>query len=283
VNPVEFSAPSTLAEATDLLREEGAVALGGGTVVVALMKERLLSPRRLVWLGRIAGLRRIQVTAAGSLWIGGGTILLEITRSPAVQGRWPVLARTAGEVGNVRVRSVATLGGHLAHADPSQDLPPVLLALGATAHLRSAAGRRSVPLEGFFRGFLETVLEPGEIVEAVEVPPLSPGTRASYLRFTPGSREDFPTVGVAASVQVDARGVVSSARVALGGVAPTPLLLADAARILTGQRPRPGLLEEAAAAAWRAADPWDDRRGTARYKRAMARVWTRRCLEELLR
>src|SRR5579883_2595775 len=81
VNPVEFSAPSTLAEATDLLREEGAVALGGGTVVVALMKERLLSPRRLVWLGRIAGLRRIQVTAAGSLWIGGGTILLEITRS----------------------------------------------------------------------------------------------------------------------------------------------------------------------------------------------------------
>ncbi len=282
MEPCEFCAPRSLPEALDLLAGEDAVPLAGGTAVVLMMKERLLAPRRLVWLGRIPELRTLRVSPDGSLDIGAGCTLAGVARSAVVQAGWPALARTAGGVGNVRVRAVATVGGHLAHADPRQDLPPLLLALDARVRLEGGAGRRTVPLDGFFVGYMETAVSPGELVTGLVVPPLPPAARAAYLKFTPRSQDDFPTVGVAGYVEMAADGTVSRARVALAGAAMTPVVVRGAADALAGRRPTPDALAAAAAAAAGEAAPLSDLAGTAGYKRAMCRVWTRRCLEMLL-
>ncbi len=282
MEPFEFCAPHTLLDALDRLAGEDAVALAGGTAVVMMMKERLLAPRRLVWLGRIEALRTLHVAEDGWLRIGAGCTLAEVVRSPLVQTGWPAIAQAAGGIGNVRVRAVATVGGHLAHADPRQDLPPLLLALGARAHLEGPKGPRTLPLAGFFVDYMETAVAPGELITAVTVPPLPPAVRATYMKFTPRSLDDFPTVGVAGYVEKNADGTVSRARVALAGAAPTPLLVRGAGEALAGRRPTRDAVAEAAAAAANEANPLSDERGTAGYKRAMCRVWTQRCLAALL-
>ncbi|HLQ60813.1 MAG TPA: xanthine dehydrogenase family protein subunit M [Candidatus Acidoferrales bacterium] len=265
----EFQAPATLAEALGLLGAEGAFALGGGTSLVLMLKQDLVPASRVVWLGRIPELHGIRHDAAGGLVLGATTTMAELARSSDVRRLHPALAAAAEQIGNPRVRAVATVGGALAHADPRQDLPPVLLALGAAVTVQGPAGTRSVPLAGFFRSLMETALADGELVTSVSVPPPAPGQRECYLRFNPGSVDDFPTVGVAARAVLDESGAISDLAVALGGVAPVPILIREAPT-------------DAAEAAERACDPVDDRRGSAAYKRAMARVWTRRALAQLL-
>jgi aerobic carbon-monoxide dehydrogenase medium subunit len=247
----ELLAPATLEEALAALAGEDCLALGGGTQVVNLLKTGLIEPARLVWLGRIEALQRIERLPDGALRIGAGVTLDRLARSEP-----EVLARAAARVGNARVRAVATLGGHLAHADPRQDLPPVLLALGATL----TTNLRSLPLADFFTGFMTTALREGELITHLEIPP-SPA-RAGYLRFTPGSAADYPTVGVAAALTVEAGDVVDG-RLALGAGAGRPTVV-----------PWPGL-ERAPAAVAAAA-------GRDGYRRDMAALFTRRLLAELL-
>jgi aerobic carbon-monoxide dehydrogenase medium subunit len=282
MQPFEFLAPHTLPEALDLLAADETIALAGGTAVIPMMKTNLLAPRRVVWLGRVRQLRAMQVGPTGSLQVGAGCTLTEVARSPVVAGGWPEVARVAGGIGNVRVRAVATVGGHLAHADPDQDLPPLLLALDAEVHLEGPRGRRTLPLARFFIDYMETALLPGELITTVVVPPLPPQARALYLKFTPRSLDDFPTVGVAGYLRMSVDRTVSQVRVALAGVATTPMLVRGAAEALAGRRPTADALAEAASAAAAEAAPWDDHRGTVGYKRAMSRVWTRRCLQMLL-
>lgn len=271
----EFAAPATLQEALAELAAPEAVVLAGGTSLVLLLKSRLIAPRRVVWLGRVVGLRGIELSA-GELVIGAMTTLAEVAASPEVGRLLPGLAQAARVVGNPRVRAVATVGGALAHADPRQDLPPALLALGAVVRLRSPAGERRLPLSALFTGPLETAVRDGELLTAVEVPAPAAGQRSLYLRFTPASREDFPTVGVAVRV-VSRDGVVVDAALALAGVAPVPLLVPQAAEAL--RQAGPAAVVELAE---RACDPSDDQRGSASYKRAMARVWSRRALAAAL-
>jgi carbon-monoxide dehydrogenase medium subunit len=261
----EFLAPATVAEALRDLAGDDAVAVGGGTQVALLVRGGLIAPGRLVWLGRIGGLRGVGAEPGGGLSIGAATTLAEIASSPAVRSAHPMLAEAASRVGNPRVRAVATLGGHLVHADPRQDLPPVLLALDAVVRLEAAAGQRLVPLRDFFVGPFETVVLPGELLTRIAVPAASPGERSAYLRFAPGSESDYATVGVAARLRRDGGAVVG-----LAGVHPRPLLveLADPAA--------PGATVAAAC------DPASDQRGSAAYKRAMAALWTTRALENLL-
>ncbi|MBO0684955.1 MAG: FAD binding domain-containing protein, partial [Candidatus Dormibacteraeota bacterium] len=145
----EFLAPASMPEALSALQEDGAVAVGGGTQVGILLRQGMLEPGRLVWLGRVDGLRTISTTN-GWLEIGAGATLSEIAASEAARLLHPMLAAAATRVGNPRVRAVATLGGHLVHADPRQDLLPVLLALDAAAILRGPAGDREIALRDFF-------------------------------------------------------------------------------------------------------------------------------------
>lgn len=271
----DFATPDTLEEALAELAAPEAVVLAGGTSLVLLLRSRLIAPQRVVWLGRVNGLRGIQVSG-GELVIGAMTTLAEVADSPEVGRLLPALVQAARVVGNPRVRAVATVGGALAHADPRQDLPPALLALGAVVRLRSPTGERRLPLSALFTGPFETAVRDGELLTAVEVPAPAADQRSLYLRFTPASREDFPTVGVAVRV-VSRDGVVVDAALALAGVAPVPLLVPQAAEAL--RQAGPAAVAELAE---RACDPSDDQRGSASYKRAMAGVWSRRALAAAL-
>lgn len=283
MRPLEYVTPMSLAEALERLAGSDpseTVVWGGGTALGPLLRRGLVRPRVLVGLERVAGLQDLSVAEDG-LRVGALVRLADLSRSPVVRGCLPVLAETAGRVGNVRVRNVATLGGHLAHADPAQDLPPVLLALDAQVRLESVRGTRTLPLERFLVGPLQTARAADELLTEVWVPAAAFGRRTAYARFTPRSSQDYPTVGVAASVRLDADGVCREARVAVGGAAPTALRVPAAEETLVGGRLTRERCRDAAAQVESAVDPWDDPRGSAQYKRAMARVWTERVLEEL--
>ena len=261
---VLFHAPTTVDDAVALAAGDDAVLVGGATSITPLLRERLLEPAALVWLGRVAGLRGIAAGDDGSLRVGAMSTLADLVASGAVRRRQPMVWAAAGEVGNPRVRAVATVGGAVVHADPRQDLLPALLAAGASLRVAGPAGSRSVALaDGFYRGFLETGLRDGEVVTALWLPAPAAGTREAYERFTPGSREHYPTVAVAARV------TATAVALGLGGVAPTPLLV-------TGTPA--DVLDRAVGAA----APIDDERGSARYKTAMVAVIAARVLARVL-
>lgn len=276
-----FSAPVTLSEAlAELAGEQDVIAMGGGTSVGLLLKNGLIEPGKIVWLARIPELRQLGAGPGGDVRIGATVTLREIARSGVIRGQLPALAYAAGQVGNPRVRAVATLGGALAHSDARQDVPPILYALDARIRIAGPAGTREIPVAGFHTGFMETVLAEDELVTHVIIPAV-PGRRAAYARFTPGSDDDYPTVSAAASIVRGDDLRVTSAVLALGGVGPAPLLVPQAAG-LTGIVPGAGEIEAVAEAAEAAADPADDQRGSARYKKAMAREWSGRVLRACL-
>ena len=276
----EFRSPATVSQALADLGVEGAVALGGGTALLILVKSGLLQPDRVVWLGRIPELQQINVRDDGAVAIGAGVKLADLARSADVLARHAVLAEAASQVGNPRVRAVATLGGHLAHADPRQDLAPVLLVLGASVLAAGPEGIHSLALAELYTGFMATALQAGTILTAVVIPPPPPGRRAAYLRFTPGSASDYPTVGLAASL-IRRDGRVVEAAVALGAGAAWPTLVSEAGTAILGV-PGQDAIAAAAGAVAAAAGPSNDQRGSAAYKRAMARLWTHRLLSQLL-
>ena len=189
----------------------------------------------------------------------------------------PALASAAGVAANPRVRAVATLGGHLAHADPRQDLPPVLLAAGATVVVRGPAGERRVPAGDLLIGFYETSLRPGEVITAVEIP-IEPAARQVYARFTPGSADDYPTVGIAVQVRTGPEGIVEEARVAAGGCAGRTVLLEGAAGLIEGRLPSAVDLLAVQVAVEAEIPVVGDHRGSEAYKRRVAGVWARRAV-----
>lgn len=276
-----FAVPATVEEALgELAGGEDVIAMGGGTALGLLLKNDLIEPRKIVWLARIPALRQLDAGPGGELSVGAAVTLRELAGSAVVRERFPALAYAAGRVGNPRVRAVATAGGALAHSDSRQDVPPVLYALQARVRVTGPRGSREVPVAGFHKGFMETVLAPDELITQVVIPDVA-GRRAAYARFTPGSRDDYPTVNAAASIVRDADGRVASAVLALGGVSSTPLLVSAAAG-LAGTVPDPSAVQAVAEAAEAAADPVDDQRGSARYKKAMAREWAARVLRACL-
>lgn len=280
-NELSFSAPTTVADALDQLSGDASMAIAGGTSLTILMKNGFIDVDQLVYLGRIPELAGVGQRADGAVRLGATATLREVSRSPVVRSALPVLAYAAEQVGNPRVRAVATVGGAVVHGDSRQDLPPVLLALEARVGIAGPSGTREVPMSQFFLGFMETALDEDELVMDVVVP-TEATRRAVYCRFTPGSEDDYPTVGIAAALSLGTGGTVARARIGLGGVAPTAILAEDAASMLEGRTPDAALIRRAAAAAAAGSNPSDDQRGSASYKRAMVEVWTRRALERCL-
>lgn len=274
-----FVAPTSVEEAVGEAATEGVIALAGGTALVARLQSRSITPNGLVYLGRVASLATI-TTSHGALRLGATVTMADLARSQAVRDHAPALALAASHVGNSRVRASATVGGAVSHADSRQDLLPVLIALGATAELQRPTGIREVPLAGFFAGFMQTVAQADELITEVVVPVVA-GRRCAYRRMTPGSQDDYPTVGVAATVTMEEDGSICGASVVLCGVGSTPVSV-DAVRVLVGTTGEADLVEGVAQAAAKSARPVDDRRGSAAYKRDMAAVWTRRALSACL-
>jgi aerobic carbon-monoxide dehydrogenase medium subunit len=279
MRPFEYVEPETLDEALATLAEDpdDTLVMAGGTALVILMKQDLVRPARVIGLRRIAQLRDVGPADAG-LALGALATHAALARAPEVRAHAAALASTFAAVATVRIREQATLGGNLAHADPAQDPPVTLLALDGVAVARSTRGSRRIPLDALFVDVFETSLEPDELLLHVELPALPPGARATYRKFLPGTLDDYATVSVAAVVATDPDGICTHARIALGAAGPIPLRARDAERALTGRRLDDPAIREAAALAAAATDPFDDLRGSAEYKRAMAAVWTERAL-----
>ncbi|MFQ5594612.1 MAG: FAD binding domain-containing protein [Anaerolineae bacterium] len=280
----DYYAPQTLEEAIELLVQhgDGAYPLAGGTDLVTKTRFGGLSPRVVINLKRIPGLAEIVPAEDGGLLIGALVTLNRIALSPLVRQRCPMLAATTANMASPLIRNLATLGGNLCNAAPSADTAQPLIALGAKALIVGAGGERRVPLEEFFTGPSETVLEKGELLTEVVVPPPDPTARATYLKHTYRQAMDIAIVGVAALVRFGAQdSVCQGARIVLGAVAPTPLRAREAEAIVRGAPLTDDRIAEAARQAAQEARPIDDTYSSAWYRRRMVEVLTRRALQEV--
>ncbi|MGQ4809848.1 6-hydroxypseudooxynicotine dehydrogenase complex subunit alpha [Candidatus Entotheonellaceae bacterium PAL068K] len=282
MNAFSYLRPETLEEALALLQEHGddAKVIAGGTALIIMLKQHLVVPEVLISLERVPGLDQVQ-EVDGTLRLGGLLTHRAAELSPLIRTSIPVLAETHHNVATIRIRNMATVAGALAHADPNQDPPVTLLALDARVRTASATGERDVALEDFFTDYYETVLEPEELLTEVCVPLPPFRTGSVYLKFLPRSADDYATVGVAATVRLDAStGACDDCRIAMGCVGVTPLRAPQAENLLRGQQRSDELFREAGAVAQEVTDPISDTRGSAAYKRSMAGVFVRRALDQ---
>jgi len=282
--PFEYRTPKNLKEVHATLKEFGTDAklIAGGTALVIMMKQRLVRPSCLVSLRSVRGLNGIEVMDGG-LRIGGLATHREVESSSLVRRRLPLLAETYHHVATIRVRNMATVGGGLAHADPNQDPPPTLIALGATLKATSANGSRVIPLDEFFTDYYETLLKPDEIITEVFVPKLAANSGGAYLKFLPRTADDYATVSAAAVLTLDKnKKTISDVRIALGSVGVTPIRATAAEAVLRGQPVKAEAFAEAGEKAKEAVDPVSDFRGSAAYKKDMAAVFVRRALDKAL-
>ena len=282
--PFEYRTPKSLKEVHATLKEFGSDAklIAGGTSLVIMMRQRLVRPNCLVSLRSVRGLNSIEIHDGGTR-IGGLATHREVESSSLLRRRLPLLAETYHHVATIRVRNMATVGGGLAHADPNQDPPPTLIALGATVKATSADGSRVIPLDEFFTDYYETVLKPDEIVTEVFIPKMAPNSAGAYLKFLPRTADDYATVSAAAVLTLDkTRRTINDVRIALGSVGVTPIRATAAEALLRGQPLKAEAFAEAGEKAKEAVDPVSDFRGSAASKKEMAGVFVRRALEKAL-
>ena len=284
MRPFDLVEPATLEDAVALLDPDdpGVRAVGGATALMLMMKARLFQPTRLVSLRRLNGaLRGITDDGRGGLRIGALTTLSELERSAPVRSAAPAMSRALRTLSNVRIRNVATLGGHLAHGDPHMDLPPILLTYGARVRAVSRAGERWIEMSDFAVGYYETALARNELIAEVHVPAQPAGVHTWYAKYAALSADDWPTVGVAVWYRI-ASGRIAEARVAVSAATERPVRLGGAEATLTGAAPDADTFARAADAAAGEVRPLADIRGSAAYKREMVRVHVRRALAHAL-
>jgi aerobic carbon-monoxide dehydrogenase medium subunit len=276
--PFDYHAPASLAEAIGLLQQHGddAKVLSGGQSLLPLLKLRLASALHLVDIGRIPGLDYIK-EEGGYLKIGGRTRESALERSDLIRTKYPILHDTAVVIADPLVRNRATVGGNLAHADPANDHPATMLALGAQVIVTGRGGERTIPIDRFFTGLFATALEPGEILTEIRIPIPAPRSGGAYVKLE-RKVGDFATAAAAAQVTLSPTGTVERVGIGLTSAGPTPIKAVEAERFLQGKKPDRDTIAEAARLAGRAASPSPDRRGSIEYKREMARVLTARAL-----
>jgi carbon-monoxide dehydrogenase medium subunit len=284
VKTFDYSAAGSIDEALAALKEYGddVEFIAGGTSLILMMQQGLVQPAKVVGLGNIKDLRGIKRSSDGGLEVGAMTTHRQLETSPEAFAFAAALPQSLGVIATIRIRNQATLGGNLVHADPAQDPPPVLIALDATVDVVSAdGGARAIPMESFFTDFFETALGEEELLRSVKVPPMPKGSVLAYKKFLPRTEDDYATVSVAVRLGVDDAGVCTDLRIGLGALATTPLRAKAVESALLGQKLTASIIREAAALVRDEVDPLDDVRGSAGYKREMARVWTERTIASL--
>jgi carbon-monoxide dehydrogenase medium subunit len=284
VRTFDYTAAASIDEALAALKEYGDEVefIAGGTSLILMMQQGLVQPAKVVGLGNIKELRGIKRSADGGLEVGAMTTHRQLETSPEAFAYAAALPQSLGVIATIRIRNQATLGGNLVHADPAQDPPPVLIALDSTIDVVSAGGgARSIPMEAFFSDFFETTLGENELLRSVKVPPMPAGSRLAYKKFLPRTEDDYATVSVAVRLGVDPDGKCKDIRIGLGALAVTPLRAKAVEKALLGQKLTAASIREASALVRDEVDPLDDVRGSANYKREMARVWTERTIASL--
>jgi aerobic carbon-monoxide dehydrogenase medium subunit len=278
----EYHAPDSLPAAIALLQQfgEDAKILSGGQSLLPLLKLRMASVGHLVDIGRIPGLEYVE-ESDGLLRIGGRTRESVLERSPVIAARYPILRDTARVIADPIVRNRATVGGNLAHADPANDHPATMLALGAQVVATGHRGRRTIPLETFFTGLFSTVLAPDEVLTEIQVPVPAARSGGAYIKLE-RKVGDFATAAAAVQITLGTRGEIVRAGIGLTAAGPTPIQAVEAERFLQGKEPDSATIAEAARLAAKATSPSPDRRGSIDYKKEMARVLTVRALRKAL-
>jgi carbon-monoxide dehydrogenase medium subunit len=278
----DYHAPDTLADAFALLEQYGddAKILSGGQSLLPLLKLRLGAAGHLVDVGRIPGLEYIKEDG-GYLKIGGRTREVTLDRSELVRRKYTILTDATEVIADPIVRNLATVGGNLAHGDPANDHPAVMLALRAEVIATGRRGTRTIPIDEFFTGLFSTALEPGEVLTEIRIPQPPPKSGGAYVKLE-RKVGDFAAAASAVQVTLGGGGEVIRAGIALTNAGPTPVRAAEAERMLTGKQPTDDLIAAVSRAAGSAAMPSADRRGAVEYKRQMARVLTARALRRAI-
>lgn len=273
----EYHAPKSLPDAIGLLKQLGddAKLLAGGHSLLPMMKLRFAQPAHLIDLGAVVDLKGVREDGS-TLVIGAMTTENEIVWSMLLQAKCPLLVEAARQISDPQVRYKGTIGGDIAHADPGNDHPALMLALGASFVLRGASGERVVPADGFFKGPYETDIGPAEILTQIRIPTPAPGTGYCYAKLK-RKTGDFATAAAAVLLRMNGD-VVDDVRIALTNVAPTPLRATDAEAALRGKPLDDAAVTGAARLAMSICAPSPDQRGDAEYKTAMAGEMTIRAL-----
>ena len=280
IRSFELLQPRSVDEAVKLLAKHGDEArpIGGGTTLIILMKQRALHYPYLVDLQSVSGLDQISRERDG-VRIGALATHRSVELSPLIRQEFPAVAEAFSKIGNVRVRQTASVGGNLAHADYRLDPPPPLLVLGTVINAVGPNGSRSIPIKDFFRGLYETALEPGELIVDVKIPFVPPDSKAVYLRYSSLSGNDWPCLGVAAlAIRQDGR--FQELKLALGGVAATPLLI-EGLDLAKHQSLDDSVMDKLLDVVDEQISPSSDLRGSEWYKRKMVRVFVTKAILQL--
>lgn len=278
----DFYEPTKLPEACEIMDDlkDKAHPLAGGTDLLVNMKKKLIAPEHLVSLARIEELKGIDASN-GILKIGACVTAAELAESEVIRGLFGALEGAAASLGSPLIRNLATIGGNLVAARPAADLPPALMAYGAEVILKRSSSDRSVPVEDFFKGPGESILESDEILTQVLLKKPQPASGAAYIKLGVRKTLEISLVSVAVYIGLDSQdGSIQIARIVLGAVAPTPIRAPSAEKILLGEKPSGALFESAGNEAANNSRPIDDFRGSAEYRRDMVKVLTRRALSK---
>ncbi len=274
---MRYETPTTTREAAALLaKAKGeAFVLAGGTDLLVRMKSGLIEPDLIVDIKRIPATQSITKTATG-FRVGASVPGIEIGASAALKKAWPGVVEATNLIGSDQVQGRCTMVGNLCNASPAADSVPALVAAGAKVAIVGPKGRRTLAVEKVVTGPGKTSLTKGEIIESVTLPKRPPKSGDAYLRLIPRTEMDIAVVSAGVSLTLGPKGVIKAARVALGAVAPTVVLVPDAAKAIIGSKLEPEALAKLTAACEAACNPIDDKRGTVEYRTEVAGVLARR-------
>ena len=282
MNAFDYAAPQSVEEAVSLLSADGdgVGILAGGTDVIAQLKEGRRKLKLLLDIKKIPETGELSFDPEVGLRLGASVPCCLIYEHEAVQTHYPALVDSTSLIGAIQIQSRASVGGNLCNASPAADTIPTLIALEAVCQIAGPSGIRELPVEDFCTGPGQNALEPGEFLVALLFPPPRLYSGAFFNRFIPRNEMDIAVTNAAASVVLnDEKTAFVAARVAVGAVAPTPLLVQEAGAALAGQAVSELAIEAAAQAARSAARPISDMRGTVEQRIHLAGVLTRRAIQ----
>jgi carbon-monoxide dehydrogenase medium subunit len=274
---LSYAAPSTVEEAVRLLAGAAGLAkpMSGGTDLLVQLRSGRLRPELIVDTKKIPGIVGVR-EEDGAFVVGAATPCAQLGEHAALTAAWPGIVEGANLIGSKQVQGRCSLAGNLCNASPAADSVPGLIAAGATCLIVGPNGTREAPVDGIVAGPGRTSLAKGELIVSFRIPKHPPRTGDAYLRFIPRTEMDIAVVGCAVCLTVDEKGVCTAAKVVLGAVAPTPVVVAEAAAALVGHVLDAPTLEMLDAAAQRACNPINDKRGTIEYRTKVAGVLARR-------
>ena len=274
---MRYLAPQTLDEAVGAYAAAAGAAriLAGGTDLLVQMRSGMVKPGLIVDIKKIAEMTAVEQTANGGFKVGAAVSGAALAEHPTFGQVWPGVLEGFNLIGSTQVQGRASMGGNLCNGSPAADSVPALVAAGAVVTVQGPDGRRELKVEDVPAGPGKTNLKPGEILVSFTLPPRPKGSGDAYLRMIPRTEMDIAVVGVGVSLTLE-NGVCTAARVGLGAVAPTVLLVEDAAKALIGTKLDDAALDAAAAACSAACRPIDDKRGTIAYRTKVAGVLLKR-------